>query len=149
MTRAERLVTVFVAEIPEILEDGILYVCRECCVALHNCACGCGEEVSTPLVPTEYRLTMHGDDASVWPSIGNHDFACGSHYVIEHGRIVWAGRMTRSAIELGRKKDRLLKRPPPRILIPQASQPNPRHGTKRPFFRRSFDWLQALYRSIF
>ncbi len=112
MTRIKKLRTVFTAEIPETLDDGVLYVSRECRVALHNCACGCGEEVSTPLVATEYKLTMHGDNASLWPSIGNHDFACASHYVIDQGTIVWANEMSRAAIEAGREKDRLLKRPP-------------------------------------
>jgi hypothetical protein len=92
---------------------------------------------------------MHGEDASVWPSIGNHDFACGSHYVIEHGRIVWAGRMTRVAIEVGRERDRLLKRPPPRALAPQASQPTPAYRSTRPFVQRVLDWLRALCRRIF
>lgn len=111
MSRVDGLKAEFVAEIPDKLEDGILYVSRECFVALHNCACGCGEEVTTPLVPTEFELSMHEDGPSIWPSIGNHDFACASHYVIERGRIVWAGKMTRAEIAAGREHDRLLKRP--------------------------------------
>lgn len=110
MARVDHLSTIFVADIPEKLEDGILYVSRESHVALHNCACGCGEEVSTPLVPTEYHLIMEGEGASIWPSIGNHDFPCGSHYVITRGRIHWAGKMSRKQIEAGRAYDRLLKR---------------------------------------
>ncbi|MEP7457508.1 DUF6527 family protein [Phyllobacterium sp. SB3] len=110
MTRVDRLITVFVDDIPEHLEDGFLYVSRECHVALHNCACGCGEEVSSPLVPTEYTLVMEDEGASIWPSIGNHDFTCGSHYIIERGRIRWAGKMSRAQIEAGRAHDRLLKR---------------------------------------
>lgn len=141
MRRVDRLRTVFLAEIPEKLEDGVLYVSLECCVALHNCACGCGEEVSTPLVPTEYRLTMHDDGASIWPSIGNHDFACASHYIIDHGAIVWAGRMTRAAIEAGRQQDRLLKRP----LIPfPASEPRPKLS-----IRGILNWIRAVFRKIF
>lgn len=112
MRRVVRLETVFTDEIPETLEDGFLYVSQECRVALHNCACGCGEEVSTPLVPTEYDLTVHEEGASIWPSIGNHDFVCTSHYIIDRGEIVWAGRMSRAEIEAGRQRDRSLKRPP-------------------------------------
>lgn len=110
MARVDRLTTVFVDDIPEQLEDGFLYVSRQSHVALHNCACGCGEEVSTPLVPTEFDLIMEDEGASIWPSIGNHDFACRSHYVIKGGRIQWAGRMTRKQIEIGREHDRWLKR---------------------------------------
>ena len=112
MARIDRLTTVFVEDIPEQLEDGFLYVSRECHVALHNCACGCGEEVTTPLVATEYELVMDDEGASIWPSIGNHDFPCGSHYIIKGGRIHWAGKMTRRQIDAGREQDRLLKRGP-------------------------------------
>lgn len=139
MSRVDRLRTVFVADIPETLEDGILYVSLECHVALHNCACGCGEEVSTPLVRTEYTLTMTGNDASIWPSIGNHDFACQSHYIIDRGRIEWSGRMSRAAINAGREKDRMLKRP----LVETA--PAPRN---RRFFERVASWLVASFRRI-
>nr|WP_245317709.1 DUF6527 family protein [Agrobacterium deltaense] len=140
--RVDRLRTVFTAEIPETLDDGVLYVSRECRVALHNCACGCGEEVSTPLVATEYRLTMHGDDASLWPSIGNHDFACASHYVIHRGMIVWANKMSRAAIEAGREKDRLLKRPP-------AAQHFPVGETGGPKTRDLYGWLKFIFRKFF
>ena len=143
MRRFDRLKTVFVAEIPEVLEDGILYVSRECSVALHNCACGCGEEVSTPLVPTEYRLTMDGEDASISPSVGNHDFACASHYVIERGVIIWAGRMSRAAIEEGRRQDRELKRPPPLAKPKRVSS-----LAKRSIWKVG-ELLRALRRKLF
>ena len=139
MSRIHRLRTVFVTDIPEKLEDGILYVSEECHVALHNCACGCGEEVSTPLVPTEYALRMTNDDASIWPSIGSHDFACRSHYIIDHGRIEWSGQMSRAAIEAGRAKDRRLKRPSVQVT------PTPR---RPPFFGGVIDWLKASFRKI-
>lgn len=102
--------TAFVDEVPEKLEDGVLYVAPSSQVALHACCCGCGEEVVTPLVRTEYTLTMHGDTASIWPSIGNHDFACASHYIIERGHVRWAAQMSREQIEAGRADDLKLKR---------------------------------------
>lgn len=149
MARVDRLKTVFVDEVPEILEDGILYVSEECCVALHNCACGCGEEVSTPLVRTEYRLTMEGDAASIWPSIGNHDFACASHYVIKQGEILWADRMSRLAIEAGRERDRRLKRPPASILVPSSMPaPTPAPPSRIGLAQRTLDWVKALYRKL-
>lgn len=137
MKRVDRLRTVFLSEIPEELEDGILYVSHECRIALHNCACGCGEEVATPLVPTEFTLTMHGKAASIWPSIGNHDFPCGSHYIIDHGIIHWAGKMTRTAIEAGRQQDRLLKRP--------ATASEPQNAPERGFF----GWIRCMLRKFF
>lgn len=139
MSRIHRLRTVFVTDIPEKLEDGILYVSEECHVALHNCACGCGEEVSTPLVPMEYALKMTNDEASIWPSIGNHDFACRSHYIIDHGRIEWSGRMSRTAIEAGREKDRLLKRPPVQVA------PTPRPPG---LIGSVIEWIKTGYRKV-
>lgn len=149
MAQVDRLKTVFVDDIPEVLEDGILYVSEECCVALHNCACGCGEEVSTPLVRTEYRLTMEGDSASIWPSIGNHDFACASHYVIKQGKILWAGRMSRGAIEAGRERDRWLKRPPapkPAPIGMRTPRYMPQSGTG--LVQRILTWIKAICRKL-
>lgn len=149
MTRMDRLKTLFVDEIPEVLEDGILYVCEECHVALHNCACGCGEEVSTPLVRTEYTLSMHDGEASIWPSIGNHDFACRSHYVIRRGEILWAGLMARSEIEYGREKDRALKRPPPPQPV-EIPAPAPRaDAPKAGPIRAMIDWVKDVLRKMF
>jgi len=110
MTKIDRLKPAFVDTMPDDLDGGIIYISHECRVALHNCCCGCGEEVSTPLGPTEYSLHVDGDKVSVSPSIGNHDYPCRSHYVIEGGSIVWAGAMSRKAIEKGRAHDRYLKR---------------------------------------
>jgi Family of unknown function (DUF6527) len=53
---------------------------------------------------------MIGGAVTVTPSIGNHDFRCRSHYLIKGGSIVWAGAMSRKAIEAGRTHDRFLKR---------------------------------------
>ncbi len=110
MSRIDHLRPVFVDTMPEKLDDGIIYISEECRVALHNCCCGCGEEVSTPLGPTEYSLRVEGEGVTVRPSIGNHDYPCGSHYFIDRSSIVWAGGMSRKAIEAGRALDRSIKR---------------------------------------
>lgn len=150
MTRVERLETIFVDEIPETLEDGTLYVCLDCHVALHNCACGCGEEVSTPLVPTEYSLKVHEGQASVWPSIGNHDFACASHYVIRNGRILWAGKMSRIDIGHGRAKDRRLKRPPMPKTVPIPPRPplSQMPTAADGYMRIIYGWIKAIWKRI-
>ena len=146
MSRVDRLKTVFLDDMPETLDDGVLYVSPDCHVALHNCACGCGEEVSTPLVDTEYALTMHEGQASVWPSIGNHDFACASHYIIKRGNIVWAGRMSRHAIEAGRADDRRLKRPPaPTPVAVPTAQPAVTGG----YIRTAAAWIREIWRRLF
>lgn len=113
MPRIDRIRPEFVEFMPETIEDGILYISEKYKIALHNCCCGCGEEVSTPLSATEYRLTKHGDAVSLHPSIGNHDFACRSHYWIDRDSVHWSYAMTREQIEAGRAYDRRLKRGPP------------------------------------
>jgi len=45
----------FVRYIPEELEPGILYTSVDFATVAHACCCGCGEEVVTPLAPTEWR----------------------------------------------------------------------------------------------
>lgn len=110
MARVNRLRAKFVEKMPNALESGIIYISHKYRVALHSCCCGCGEEVSTPLGPTEYSLHMVGDAVTIRPSIGNHDFACRSHYLITAGSIAWSGAMSREAIEAGRAHDRHLKR---------------------------------------
>ena len=80
----------FVEHIPEKLEKGVLYISIPHTVAIHLCACGCGEEVVTPLHPkTGWTLIFNGVDISLRPSIGNWNFSCRSHYFITNNKIVW------------------------------------------------------------
>ena len=80
----------FVDFIPEVLEDGILYVSIEYATAMHNCACGCGNRVVTPFSPYDWKLTFDGETISLFPSIGNWNFECKSHYWIEKSKIKYA-----------------------------------------------------------
>ena len=72
--RAMKLAHEFVDSIPEELEDGVLYVSIRFGTVVHKCACGCGEEVVTPLGPAEWRLTYDGKTVSLAPSIGKLEF---------------------------------------------------------------------------
>lgn len=80
----------FVEFIPEKKEEGILYISIEYCTAIHKCVCGCGEEVVTPISPTDWELTFYGDSISLYPSIGNWSFNCKSHYWIRRNKIIYA-----------------------------------------------------------
>lgn len=91
--------------IPERLEDGVLYVSYQYKTAVHRCACGCGEEVVTPLGPADWSIQIEKGAATLYPSIGNWSFACRSHYFMRKGRVVWAGQMSRQQIERGRACD--------------------------------------------
>ena len=80
----------FVDYVPKQLDDGVLYVSICFGTAVHWCACGCGQEVVTPLGPAEWKLTYDGRTISLAPSIGNWSFPCRSHYWIDEGRVRWA-----------------------------------------------------------
>lgn len=109
MTRTQTIQHKSVEAIPETIEEGTLYVCREYSTAVHKCCCGCGHEVVTPLGPTDWKIkTQHGC-VSVYPSIGNWSFACKSHYWIRDSRIFWAEQLSESQISSGRMKDRIAK----------------------------------------
>lgn len=96
----------FVEFIPRQLEDGILYISERYKTASHKCACGCGEKVVTPLSPVEWQLSKSGDTVSLYPSIGNWNYSCRSHYWIRNNRIQWAGPMTKRQIAQVQRKDR-------------------------------------------
>jgi hypothetical protein len=60
----------FVDFIPEVLEDGKLYISQTYATAVHKCCCGCGHKVVTPLSPTGWRLAVERGFVSLYPSIG-------------------------------------------------------------------------------
>jgi hypothetical protein len=101
----------FVDFIPERLEEGILYVSIEYTTVAHLCCCGCGQEVSITLGPTDWRLIFDGKTVSLEPSIGSWSLPCKSHYFITSNRIVWARQWSRSEIDAGRRYDVARKQP--------------------------------------
>jgi hypothetical protein len=105
----ERIRPKFVELVPETLASGILYISLEHGSMAHLCACGCGSEVVLPLTPVDWRLTYDGEDISLSPSVGSWSLACRSHYVLDRGRVRWAGDWTEKEIEAGRKHDQRRK----------------------------------------
>jgi hypothetical protein len=99
----------FVEFIPEKLEEGTLYVCVSLAIVVHECCCGCGNEVVTPLSPTDWKLTFDGETISLHPSIGNWSFKCRSHYWIRNNRVTWAPKWSQRQIEASRAHDRSAK----------------------------------------
>ena len=129
----------FVTHIPRVLEPGVLYISIEYATAAHCCCCGCGEEVVTPLTPTDWQLIFDGETVSLWPSIGNWNFACRSHYVIERNQIIEALPWSDERIASARLMDKLAKarhygtaspRPPKRItnLLGRRKRRRPRNS---------------------
>jgi len=103
--RRSKLKHEFVDFIPSDRKDGVVYVSMKYTTAVHNCCCGCGSKVVTPLSPTDWKLTFDGETISMSPSIGNWAFPCQSHYWIENDRVKWARKWTKQEIEAGRRKD--------------------------------------------
>src|ERR1043165_1295513 len=90
---------------PKALEPGILYVSEKFGTAAHLCACGCGAKIRTPLGPTEWTLKDTPSGPSLWPSVGNWQQACQSHYIIRAGKIVWAPKWSPEQIAAGRRDE--------------------------------------------
>lgn len=94
---------------PERLEAGVLYISMDYATAAHRCCCGCGEEIVTPFTPTDWRMTFDGETISLWPSIGNWNLACRSHYVIERNRVIEARPWSDDEVAAERRRDRTAK----------------------------------------
>jgi Family of unknown function (DUF6527) len=107
--RFSQLTPRFVETIPETIEPGILYVSMSLASSIHLCACGCGQEVITPLSPTDWKLYYDGENVSLEPSIGNWGFTCRSHYWLRGGKVRWSESMSVSQVEGGRVRDQQLK----------------------------------------
>lgn len=95
----------FVEEIPDALDEGILYISIPYSTVVHLCLCGCGAETVTPLAPTEWRMIYDGETISLAPSLGNWSSGCQSHYWISKNTVRWSTTWTRSRIEAGRRAD--------------------------------------------
>jgi len=87
--RIEKLRPVYVKQIPDLLDPGLLYVSMKYAICAHSCACGCGNKVFTPLGLKDWQLYYDGVTITLTPSIGNYNFPCCSHYFIRKNKIVW------------------------------------------------------------
>lgn len=103
MEKLKRLELHRVDEMPAILELGRLYVSESFGTAAHLCACGCGSKVRTPLGPTEWAVRETEGGVTLWPSVGNWQKACRSHYVIENGDVVWCAPWSEASVRAGRE----------------------------------------------
>ena len=99
----------FVKFVPEIVEEGVLYISIPFGTAIHKCPCGCGEIVVTPIKPTDWTLIWNGEKVTLSPSIGNWSLACHSHYFIVENKIVWATKWSSGRIGASRAKEKIAK----------------------------------------
>ena len=96
----------FVEFIPKERKEGVLYISIPYATAVHNCFCGCGLKVVTPISPVGWKLIFDGETVTLSPSVGSWDFPCRSHYFIRHDNVVWGDDMSQEEIASGRTRDR-------------------------------------------
>jgi hypothetical protein len=104
--RRKSIVPQYVERFPPSLDEGVLYISETFSQAAHLCCCGCRTKIVTSLKPAKWSLTKnrHGS-VSLWPSIGNSNAPCKSHYVIAENRIEWERAMTPDLTNLARTRD--------------------------------------------
>lgn len=103
--KIQRLTIERVEFMPKVLVPGVLYVAEQYGAAAHLCACGCGRKIRTPLGSTSWSLVEGENGPSLWPSVGNWQQECKSHYIIEDGNVVECGRWTDDEIKTGRMRE--------------------------------------------
>lgn len=90
---------------PSTLEPGVLYVSQKYRTAAHLCACGCGEKIRTQLGRLGWKFTNERLGPSLYPSIGNWQKPCRSHYYIKRGLVVWAPVLTEAEVLYGHQAE--------------------------------------------
>ncbi|MBP8181274.1 MAG: hypothetical protein KAZ88_09800 [Acidimicrobiia bacterium] len=135
MSRVLHLRPQFVDLIPSQIDDGVIYVSIKYRTAAHNCCCGCGQKVVTPISPTDWQIGFDGVDVSVTPSVGNWSFACQSHYWIKRGDVHWSYKFSPEEIRRARDRDH-------RAAQNAASEVASRSEDERQEVRRRWPWTQ-------
>lgn len=92
-TKSVEIAPVFVSELPRWgdMENGKLYICRQYKIAVHLCACGCGQQSITPLGDGGWKYSISDEKVTLQPSIGNFngERPYHAHYLITDNKIQW------------------------------------------------------------
>lgn len=136
----------FVEFIPDVLEHGIIYLSTEFMTASHLCCCGCGNEVVTPISPTDWSVTFDGQSVSLMPSIGNWSFDCRSHYWITKSKIRAAAQWSNEQVEFGRTHDQYMKKVyyetcPADDLKDSDLETVSGESSKKTFWKKFLEWV--------
>lgn len=124
-------------QIPRILEPGTLYVSEKFEFTAHLCACGCGSKIRIPLGPTEWEFTDTKGGPTLFPSVGNWQQKCQSHYFITRGEIRWMPKWTPAEVAEGRRREQER-----REAYYDALYSKPKN-----IFGRLWDWLKGFFSS--
>ena len=98
--------SIWVEDMPEVMEDGKVYISVKHRLTEHICACGCKSEVSLPLGRREWRIEYDGETVSILPSVGNWRLPCRSHYIIQESMTRWCESWSTREAVAGRIRDR-------------------------------------------
>lgn len=79
---------VLVKYVPNILEEGKIYISEEYKTSSHLCPCGCGQKVVLPFYM--WTHTIKDGKLTTDPSIGNYKYECKSHYNIINNEVIFA-----------------------------------------------------------
>ncbi len=97
----------FVTTMPRELQPGILYISEIYFTSCHLCCCGCGKKVVNTLDEMGWKLTKQDGMVSLWPSVGNSNLPCLSHYVIRDNRVVWFPPLSGTEIRAAFRRDEI------------------------------------------
>lgn len=103
--KIDRMRLELVEFMPSTLEPGVLYVSQKYQTAAHLCACGCGEKIRTQLGALGWKFADGRPGPSLYPSIGNWQKPCQSHYFIKNGAVIWATALTEAEVLDGRQAE--------------------------------------------
>ena len=132
----------FVDHLPDILEEGILYISESFNISGHKCCCGCKEDVFLKLGPAKWHLKKNAQQSvSLSPSVGNWNYACQSHYWIRNNNIIEAGSMTDDEIEFVQNRD---KRDRDAYIESLNSSPTVNRWA---IFQKCWKWVTKTFRS--
>lgn len=131
--KMEKIKLLRVQFLPKKLEEGFLYVSEEYGIAGHLCPCGCKNKIMTPLDPSEWSFQEASDGPTLYPSIGNWQLPCMSHYWITNGDIEWSYEWSEEEILAGRVLEERKRKAYYRDL--ETKQ------TKKSIFREILDWF--------
>jgi hypothetical protein len=152
MRKAHTIKYDFIELLPASVEPETLYVSMKYKNMVHLCLCGCGRRVITPLSPTGWELTFNGREVSVFPSIGNWNLPCRSHYWITRGRVKWAEQWSAERIAANFAHDRADKeryytrQEQPRVLRDSDELVVTLSEDHRGLWERMKDWFGAVNR---
>jgi hypothetical protein len=134
---------VFVDTLPDVLENNVVYVCMRYATAAHNCFCGCGREVVTPIHPTKWQLAFDGVHISLFPSVGSWSLPCRSHYWVRQGRVSWADTWSQDRIDIARADDLAAQETYWSETPTAAPKAEEVPAPPKPWWQKLFQWMGA------